>query len=142
MIGQWAEHHQQFNADVFDYFGYGIKRYRNEIHHGEVTFTRIESAEPVYETPDSTHLTGTTLHSAEEKKFERLVMAEDENITQTSNWDIDTYYNSHPYPGFYPWFVAGSIAVAVVLLAVVFNMVRIWSKKEEKKLYKLAASSA
>lgn len=142
VIGQWAEHHKQFNADVFDYFGYGIKRYRNEIHRGEVTFTRIESVEPVYETPDSTHLTSITLHSGEEKKFERLEMVDTENFTQTPDWDTNSYYDSHPYPGFYPWFVAGSIAVAVVLLVVVFNMVRIWSKKEEKKLYKLAASSA
>ncbi|XP_004520272.1 uncharacterized protein LOC101456989 [Ceratitis capitata] len=140
VIGQWAEHRQQFNADVYDYYGYGIKRLRNEIHRGEVTFTRIESTEPVFETPDSTHLTSSSLHLLGGQKFERLEMAE--NVTISPEWDTDAYYNAHPYPGFYPWFVGGSIVVAVVLLAVVFSMVRIWSKKEEKRLYKLAASSA
>ncbi|XP_054739452.1 uncharacterized protein LOC129245365 [Anastrepha obliqua] len=146
VIGQWAEHHQQFNADVFEYFGYGIKRYRNEIHHGEVTFTRIESAEPVYETPDSKHLAASTLHNMGGNKFERMEMADGENGTQMAGWDDEelsgSSHDGHPYPGFYPWFVVGTIVVAVVLLTVVIGMVRAWSKIEEKKLYKLAASSA
>ncbi|XP_067627967.1 enolase-binding protein isoform X2 [Eurosta solidaginis] len=143
VIGQWAEHRKQFNADVLEYFGYGIKRFRNEIHHGEVTFTRIESAEPVYETPDSSFLTAITKHTLG-KKLERLEMPNGANVTESPELDDEEFADSdgHPYPGFYPWFVAGSLVVAAVLLFVIIGMVRAWSKREQTKRYKLAATSA
>ena len=149
VIGQWAEHRQQFSADIYEYFGYGIKRFRNEMQNGDVTFVRIESTEPVYEVPESDDIVVAKIHSLNGKKFERLTAEEDafnadDNDTLVlddleETWDDEdstTTEGKHPYPGFYPWFIVAVLVVTGVLLAAVYGVVRNCSKKQERQNYK------
>lgn len=150
VIGQWAEHRQQFSADIYEYFGYGIKRFRNEMQNGDVTFVRIESTEPVYEMPEHDDIVVAKIHSLNGKKFERLTVGDDafnadDNDTLVlddleDTWDQaeenNTTRGKHPYPGFYPWFIVAVLVVTGVLLAVVYGVVRNCSKKQERQNYK------
>ncbi|KAM7343082.1 uncharacterized protein ACRADG_010229 [Cochliomyia hominivorax] len=147
IIGQWAEHIQQFTADIYEYFGYGIKRFRNEMENGEVTFVRIESTEPVYEIPEIDDIVIPKIHSLNGKKFERLT-AEEDTFDLDSNdtlilddledWDEyeETREGKHPYPGFKPWFIIAVLVVAGVILAAIYGIVRHCSKSEERRNYK------
>ncbi|XP_065367701.1 uncharacterized protein LOC135960358 [Calliphora vicina] len=147
VIGQWAEHQQQFTADIYEYFGYGIKRFRNEMQNGTVTFVRIESTEPVYEMPEKDDIVVAKIHSLGGKKFERLTAEEDSfgldnNDTLALNefeetWeDEENQSGNQPYPGFYPWFIVAVLVVAGVILAAIYGVVRNCSKKEQRQNYK------
>ncbi|KNC21107.1 hypothetical protein FF38_04335 [Lucilia cuprina] len=147
VIGQWAEHREQFNADIYEYFGYGIKRFRNEMKNGSVTFVRIESTEPVYEIPEEDDIVVAKIHSLGGKKFERLSAEEDsfgldvnESMTLNeldNNWeDEENHTGNRPYPGFYPWFIVAVLVVAGVILAAIYGVVRNYSKKNERQNYK------
>lgn len=147
VIGQWAEHLQQFTADIYEYFGYGIKRFRNEMQNGSVTFVRIESTEPVYEVPEKDDIVVAKIHSLGGKKFERLTAEEDSfgldnNDTLALNeleetWeDEDDHSGNQPYPGFYPWFIVAVLVVAGVILAAIYGVVRNCSKKDQRQNYK------
>lgn len=148
VIGQWAEHIQQFTADIYEYFGYGIKRFRNEMQNGQVKFVRIESTEPVFEVPEKDDIVVAKIHSLGGKKFERLTAEEDsfdpdnDNDTLVLNeleetWEGDEFYNENqPSSSLYPWLIITVIVVAGILLAAVYGVVRKCSKKTERQNYK------
>lgn len=147
VIGQWAEHVQQFSADIYEYFGHGIKRFRNEMQNGQVTFVRIESTEPVYEKPEIDDIVTSKIYTLNGKELERLTAEEDSfgwdnNDTLSlndidENWEEEEHHKGkHPYPGFYPWFIVAVLVVAGIILAALYVVIRNCSKKEQRQNYK------
>lgn len=157
IIGQWADHRQQFTADIYEYFGYGIKRFRSEMHNGHVTFVRIESTEPVYEMPESNDIVVASIHSLGGKKYERIEEEDfarvlnatdledfefsedddDEKEAEERAYHAQTKRKGHsPYPGFYPWFLVAVLIFAAFLLAVIYVTVRTCTNREDRQKYR------
>lgn len=138
--GQWAEHRQQFSADIYEYFGHGILRFKRELHNGVATFTLIESTESVYESPESSLLTHPTLFKATSPKpvsdkFERLV---EENSTNETDTAAKLPKGKTPYPSFYPWFIVSLLILGAAILLSVYGMVRSCSKGKDGEKYKFS----
>ncbi|XP_037928522.1 uncharacterized protein LOC119679022 [Teleopsis dalmanni] len=143
VTGQWAEHQRQFTADIYEYFGYNIKRFYDDITHGKANFVKIESTEPVFETIESSNMASITVHNEQNEKkpaktSERLTEQHQHKHSEVESLTDVPTGSGHPYPGFYPYAVAGAIIIGAVLLVSVINMIRICSKEAENKKYKLA----
>ncbi|XP_073814064.1 uncharacterized protein isoform X2 [Musca autumnalis] len=161
IIGQWAEDHQEFSADIYEYFGYGVKRFHNEMQHGNVTFVRIESTEPVYEMPEKEDIVASQIHSINGKRFERLTddaedddmfgayndteggdfgdlegLFEDEDAMSVDGIREDTDRKGNSNSGFYPWFILIVLVVGGILVATVYAVARHYSSKDERRRYK------
>ncbi|XP_005185348.2 uncharacterized protein LOC101898722 [Musca domestica] len=158
IIGQWAEDQQEFSADIYEYFGYGVKRFHNEMQHGNVTFMRIESTEPVYEMPEEDDIVIPQIHSIDGKPFERMTAAEDDDMFGAYNetdedfrddlealfedgmiTDVireDTENESDSNSGFYPWFILVVLIVGGILVGTVYLVSRHYGAKDERRRYK------
>lgn len=158
IIGQWAEDQQEFSADIYEYFGYGVKRFHNEMQHGNVTFMRIESTEPVYEMPEEDDIVIPQIHSIDGKPFERMTAAEDDDMFGAYNEtdedfrdDLealfedgmitdgireDTENESNSNSGFYPWFILVVLIVGGILVGTVYLVSRHYGAKDERRRYK------
>uniref|UniRef100_A0A1A9WIG2 Uncharacterized protein n=1 Tax=Glossina brevipalpis TaxID=37001 RepID=A0A1A9WIG2_9MUSC len=159
VIGQWSENHQKFKADVYEYYGSGIRRFKKELNDGDITFTRIENAEPVFDIPTENDLVESNPYSIKGKPMERIIAEEDtfkkENISLIEGDDDDDDEKLHPwlldedvetndledsdddfYSDLYPWIILGVLVVAVVSLAIIIGIVHVCSKKEPREKYK------
>ncbi|XP_013113843.2 uncharacterized protein LOC106091749 isoform X1 [Stomoxys calcitrans] len=149
LIGQWAEHQHIFNADIYEYFGSGIKRFHDEMKNGNVSFMRIDSTEPVYEMPEPEDIVVAHLHSLNGKLFQRLT--EEANETDTEADDFGDVFEDDDEEmhveglrddtdddgwGLYPWFVLILLAVGGILLAAIYGTVQKYSDKREPRKYK------
>ncbi|XP_075168902.1 uncharacterized protein LOC142241040 [Haematobia irritans] len=152
LIGQWSEHQHMFSADIYEYFGSGIKRFHNEMKNGNVTFMRIDSTEPVYEMPEDEDIVVPRLHSLDGKLFQRMT---DGNYTDAEedggefgdlfdddiNVDDLEASSDHNGSSLYPWFIVVLMGVGGLLLGAVYASIRSYSKKEDRRKYKFTGVS-
>lgn len=157
LIGQWAEDKQEFSADIYEYFGYGVKRFHGEMQNGSVTFMRIESTEPVFELPEIEDIVKPRIHSIDGKPFERMLAEEDTFMNDNETYSDDiadleglfeddimsvdglrdgTDRENNSSSGLYAWFIISLFIVGGILLAVVYGVARNYGAREERQKYK------
>lgn len=134
IIGQWVDQHREFNADIFEYYGHGLVRYKMPIIAARLTFIRIDGTEPAFEAAESDNLAKASLFRDMDAAPARLSL---NGSSEFSEWDGDEEESS-----FYPWFVVSCLLIGVVLIVVVYGVVRVYNKKnKQKQKYELANTS-
>ena len=146
VIGQWAELKRVFNANVYEYFGYGIRRLFKEVQNCAASYLLIDTSEAVYGAPESSYLAAITVHGNSNKSANLVTVEHSstpEAVEEAGEWEGEDFSSAgdHPYPNFYCWAVAGAIVVGIALLGSVCGMVRYWSQDSAdnaKKHYKFS----
>ncbi|EDV98314.1 uncharacterized protein LOC6568971 [Drosophila grimshawi] len=133
VIGQWVDQHREFDADIYEYFGHGLLRYKQPLNGGRLTFVRIDSTEPAFEAPDSRNLAKASLFRDANASPARMSVNATEGYNEWSS--VEEEGNS----SFYPWFVLSCLLFAIVLVVVIYGIVRVYNKKtKERQKYELA----
>ncbi|EDW31739.1 GL10795 [Drosophila persimilis] len=137
VIGQWVDQHREFSADIYEYYGNGLRRYRQPISGARLTFVRIDNTEPAFEAPESNNLVKASLFR--EHQLSRLSL--NGSAANFTEWENAT--EDEDEPGFYSWFVVTCLLVAVAVIIGVYLIVRTQSRKSKKRQkYDLANTSA
>ncbi|XP_034653969.1 uncharacterized protein LOC117892087 [Drosophila subobscura] len=137
VIGQWVDQHREFSADIYEYYGNGLRRYRQPISGARLTFVRIDNTEPAFEAPESNNLVKASLFR--DQHLSRLSL--NESGTNFTEWDNATEDNEDE-PSFYSWFVVTCLLLAVAVIIAVYLIVRTQSRKNKKRQkYDLANTS-
>lgn len=131
IIGQWVDQHREFNADIFEYYGHGLIRYKMPIISAKLTFVRIDGTEPAFEAAESDNLVKASLFRDMDASPARLSL---NSSSEFREWEADDQESS-----FYPWFVVSCLLIGVVVLVVVYGVVRVYNKRnKQKQKYELA----
>ncbi|XP_062132721.1 enolase-binding protein [Drosophila sulfurigaster albostrigata] len=136
VIGQWVDQHREFGADVHEYYGHGLARFKLPITGARLTFVRIDNTEPVFEAAESSNLAKASLFRDMDAAPARLSV--NGSMEQITEWEADEEEES----SFYPWFVISCLLIGIVLIAVVYGVVRVYHKRnKQKQKYELANTS-
>ncbi|KAH8305883.1 hypothetical protein KR018_000786 [Drosophila ironensis] len=133
VIGQWMDQHRQFSADIYEYFGYGLRRYRQPLVGGQLTFVRIDNTEPVFAAPESNNLAKASLF----RESKAAQLKEGGNFTEWEQAQEDG--DSEPDSGSYGWSVVSCLLVGFVVVLTIYVIVRRQSRKsQQSQRYDLA----
>ncbi|KAH8401198.1 hypothetical protein KR009_003584 [Drosophila setifemur] len=133
VIGQWVDQHRVFSADIYEYFGNGLRRYKQPLTGAQLTFVRIDNTEPVFEAPESNNLVKASLFR--EEKHSNLKDGSSGNTTEWGN----VREEEDEEPGFYGWVVVTSLLLALLLILGIYVLVRRQSRKnKQRQMYDLA----
>ncbi|KAH8327027.1 hypothetical protein KR074_000913 [Drosophila pseudoananassae] len=134
VIGQWVDQHRQFSADIYEYYGYGLKRYKEPMNGGHITFVRIDNTEPVFSAPESNNLVKASLF--QDSKAAKLKDGSAGNFTEWENAQEDP---DDEESGFYGWFVVTSLLVAFIVVLGIYVVIRRQHRKNsQRQQYNLA----
>ncbi|XP_017054166.1 uncharacterized protein LOC108096797 [Drosophila ficusphila] len=135
VIGQWVDQHRQFGADIYEYYGHGLRRCRQPLIGAQLTFVRIDKTEPVFMAPESNNLAKASLFR--EQKKGKLEADPSGNFTEWENAQEEDADEDEP--GFYGWFVVTSLLLALLVILGIYLLVRIHSKRnKQRQMYDLA----
>ncbi|XP_064535850.1 uncharacterized protein LOC135426599 [Drosophila montana] len=137
IIGQWVDQHRELNADIYEYYGHGLMRYKQPIAGVRLTFVRIDSTEPAFEAPESDNLAKASL-------FQDMAAAPARMSANGSiefrEWEAEEQQGGSS--SFYPWFVISCLLFGILLVTLVYGIVRVYNKKtKERQKYELANTS-
>ncbi|XP_016996537.2 uncharacterized protein [Drosophila takahashii] len=131
VIGQWVDQHREFGADIYEYYGHGLRRYSQPMTGGRLTFVRIDNTEPVFMAPESSNLAKASLFH--EQKAGKLKEDPSGNFTEWENVQEDEE------PGFYCWFVVTSLFLALLVILGIYLVVRTQSRRtKQRHVYEVA----
>jgi len=131
IIGQWVDQHREFSADIYEYYGHGLVRFKQAITNARLTFVRIDGTEPAFESPESSNLAKASLF--------RDMDAAPARLSVNGSMKFDEWEAEEEESSFYPWFVISCLLIGIVLVVVVYGIVRVYNKKnKEKQRYELA----
>ncbi|KAH8252327.1 hypothetical protein KR038_006414 [Drosophila bunnanda] len=139
VIGQWVDQHREFGADVYEYYGHGLRRYKQPLTGARLTFIRIDNTEPVFQTPESNNLAKASLFR--EQKAGKLKENHNHtagNFTEWENSELDSD-SEEDEPGFYGWFVVCALLLALVVVLGLYLVIRTQSRRsKQRQAYDLA----
>ncbi|KAM8713663.1 hypothetical protein ACLKA7_013912 [Drosophila subpalustris] len=131
IIGQWVDQHREFSADVYEYYGHGLVRFKLPITGARLTLVRIDGTEPAFEAPESSNLAKASLFRDMDAAPAKLSV---NGSTEFNEWEAEEEGSS-----FYPWFVISCLLIGIVLVIVIYGIVRVYNKKQkERQKYELA----
>ncbi|KAL7738431.1 hypothetical protein ACLKA6_006743 [Drosophila palustris] len=131
IIGQWVDQHREFSADVYEYYGHGLVRFKLPITGARLTLVRIDGTEPAFEAPESSNLAKASLFRDMDAAPAKLSV---NGSAEFNEWEAEEEGSS-----FYPWFVISCLLIGIVLVIVIYGIVRVYNKKQkERQKYELA----
>ncbi|XP_016978063.1 uncharacterized protein LOC108043766 [Drosophila rhopaloa] len=135
VIGQWVDQHREFGADIYEYYGHGLRRYRQPLAGAQLTFVRIDNTEPAFMAPESNNLAKASLFR--DHKTDKLKEDPSGNFTEWENAQEEDFDEDEP--GFYGWFVVISLLLALAVILGIYLVVRTHSRRnKQRQMYDLA----
>jgi len=126
VIGQWVDQHREFGADIYEYYGHGLRRFRQPLLGARLTFVRIDNTEPVFMAPESSNLAKASLFR--EQKAGQLKEDPSGNFTEWENAQEEADSD-----GYYGWFVVTSLLLALVVILGIYLVVRTHSRRHKQR---------
>lgn len=137
VIGQWVDQHREFGADIYEYYGHGLRRYKQPLTGARLTFVRIDNTEPVFQAPESNNLVKASLFR-EQKAGKLKENQTGSNFTEWENSELDSD-SDEDEPGFYGWFVVCALLLALIVVLGIYLLVRTQTRRnKQRQMYDLA----
>ncbi|EDW56654.1 uncharacterized protein LOC6615407 [Drosophila sechellia] len=135
VIGQWVDQHREFGADIYEYYGHGLRRYKETLTGARLTFIRIDNTEPVFMAPESSNLAKSSLFR--EPKVGQIREDPSGNYTEWENAQEEDY--DEEGPGFYCWFVVTCLLLAIAIILGIYIVVSAHNRRNKKRqMYEVA----
>ncbi|XP_068145913.1 enolase-binding protein [Drosophila tropicalis] len=143
VIGQWVDQYREFSGDIYEYYGHGLRRYKQALSQAKLTLVRVDNTEPVFEAPESSNLAKASLFREHigSSHSKLMVNGSHSNFTEWEQAVDDD--SAEESSGFYGWFVVICLLVALAIILSVFAIVRSQSKRlQERQKYEVANQHA